>query len=252
MVKKGSASNARKTYIILAILLLSALNTVAQNYSASDTVTEYPNHGTFYHDRFVGRKTASGEVFDQNKFTAAHWKIKLGTYVLVTNKNTGKQVIVRINDRCPKRGVLDMTRRAATALGIRGCQPVTLRILPDGYVGQWLAQELMFDSVHSPRNNAPTNNAISQKKNNIPLFTPNNGNHGERYKIQLGDAPNHGAAYTMRMHLPENYREYLVVEQTSSDNLTVSIDLPLTQLQAEQLLKALHPSFPQARIVAFD
>ena len=70
----------RKMLVICAsLMLLSQLSTSnslhAQYYDWRDTVTEYPNKGTFYHDKFVGRKTASGEVFDQNKFTAAHWKL---------------------------------------------------------------------------------------------------------------------------------------------------------------------------------
>ncbi len=231
---------------------LSPFTSNAQNYSASDTVTEYPNHGTFYHDMFVGRKTASGEVFDQNKFTAAHWKIKFGTYVLVTNRNTGKQVIVRINDRCPKRGVLDMTRRAATALGIRGCQPVTLRILPDGYMERWLAQELLFDSVPHIRNNTPKSSVTPQKNSKIPIFAPSDTSHGERYKVQLGAVANHGVVYAMRQQLPDYYHEKIYVEQDGSERLIVSLNIPLTRQQSEQLLKALQPSFPQARIVSFD
>ena len=125
------------------------LGSRAQSYDVNDTVTEYPMKGTFYHNKFEGRKTASGEIFDQNLFTAAHWKIKKGTYVLVTNRNTGLQVIVKINDRCPRRGVLDMTRRAAHAIGIRGCQPVTVRILPEGYEKICEEQDAKFDSVPS-------------------------------------------------------------------------------------------------------
>ncbi len=105
--------------------------------------------GTIYHNRFEGRKTASGEVFNQNLFTAAHRHIKLGTLVMVTSKWSGKQVIVKINDRCPKSGVLDMTRRAANSIGIRGCQPVTVRILPDSYEPFWAAQDQWCDSVYS-------------------------------------------------------------------------------------------------------
>ncbi len=95
------------------------LTVAGQNYDVNDTVTEYLLKGTYYHNKFEGRKTACGEIFDQNLFTAAHWKIKMGTYVMVTNRNSGLQVIVKINDRCPKHGVLDMTHRAANAIGIR-------------------------------------------------------------------------------------------------------------------------------------
>lgn len=139
-----------KRLIALVTCLLGAWSIgLAQNYSWQDTVSIYPNYGTFYHDRFAGRKTASGEVFDQNRFTAAHWRIKFGTLVMVTNKKSGLQVIVKVNDRCPKRGVIDMSHRAANAIGIRGCQPVTLRVLPDTehYQRLWREQEQQFDSV---------------------------------------------------------------------------------------------------------
>ena len=138
-----------KSRLLLALLALLALPLAAQNYDYRDTLTEYPNRGTWYNNRFEGHKTASGEVFDQNKFTAAHWRIKLGTYVLVTNANTGLQVIVRVNDRCPKRGVFDMSHRAANAIGIRGSQPVTIRCLGPGYEQRWAEQDALFDSVYS-------------------------------------------------------------------------------------------------------
>jgi rare lipoprotein A len=54
---------------------------------------------SFYHNKFVGRKTATGEVFDQDKYTAASNHFKLGTYVKVTNQSNGKMVYVKVNDR---------------------------------------------------------------------------------------------------------------------------------------------------------
>jgi rare lipoprotein A len=54
---------------------------------------------SFYHDKFVGRKTATGEVFDNGNYTAASNHFKLGTYVKVTNQSNGKVVYVKVNDR---------------------------------------------------------------------------------------------------------------------------------------------------------
>jgi rare lipoprotein A len=54
---------------------------------------------SFYHDKFEGRRTATGEVFDNDKYTAACNKLQLGTYVKVTNTANGRIVYVRINDR---------------------------------------------------------------------------------------------------------------------------------------------------------
>ncbi len=74
---------------------------------------------SFYSNKFNGRKTASGELFNQQKLTAAHNTLPLGTYVRVTNLRNGKTVVVKINDRLHHRNkrIIDLTRAAATKLG---------------------------------------------------------------------------------------------------------------------------------------
>ena len=58
-------------------------------------------HASYYHDKFTGRRTASGQIFNNKKLTAAHKKLKFGTKVKVTSVVTKKSVIVTINDRGP-------------------------------------------------------------------------------------------------------------------------------------------------------
>ncbi|MFH7004647.1 septal ring lytic transglycosylase RlpA family protein [Flavobacterium bizetiae] len=58
-------------------------------------------HASYYHDKFNGRKTASGKKFDNNKLTAAHKKLPFGTKLKVTNELNKKSVIVEITDRGP-------------------------------------------------------------------------------------------------------------------------------------------------------
>lgn len=58
-------------------------------------------HASYYHDKFTGRRTASGQIFNNKKLTAAHKKLKFGTKVKVTSVVTKKWVIVTINDRGP-------------------------------------------------------------------------------------------------------------------------------------------------------
>lgn len=58
-------------------------------------------HASYYHDKFTGRRTASGQIFNNKKFTAAHKTLKFGTKVKVTSVATNKWVIVTINDRGP-------------------------------------------------------------------------------------------------------------------------------------------------------
>jgi rare lipoprotein A len=77
---------------------------------------------------YSGERTASGERAQPSGFTAAHRTLPFGTRVRVTNKNNGRSVTVRINDRGPfVRGrVIDLTPAAAHALGFNGLAPVTL------------------------------------------------------------------------------------------------------------------------------
>lgn len=69
---------------------------------------------SYYHNKFNGRKTASGEVFSNNKLTAAHRTYPFGTYLKVTNVANGKSVLVKVNDRGPftKGKELDLSRKA--------------------------------------------------------------------------------------------------------------------------------------------
>ena len=82
----------------------------------------YDQTGTasYYGARHHGKRTASGEPFDQHGLTAAHRQLPFGTRVLVTNLSNIKSVVVRINDRGPHtRGrLIDLSRQAAEQLGM--------------------------------------------------------------------------------------------------------------------------------------
>ena len=85
---------------------------------------------SWYGPRFHGKLTASGEVFNQEKFTAAHRTLPWGSRVKVINLANGKSVEVRINDRGPfaKGRVIDVSRAAARALGMVQSGITTVRI----------------------------------------------------------------------------------------------------------------------------
>lgn len=69
---------------------------------------------TYYADKFNGRKTSSGERFNNTKYTAAHMKFPFGTKLRVTNEQNGKFVDVVVNDRGPfsKKLEIDLTKKA--------------------------------------------------------------------------------------------------------------------------------------------
>lgn len=109
----------------------------------TDTIVEYKGkfkpfkksaHASYYADKFHGRRTASGRLYDKTKLTAAHKTLSFGTKVRVTNETNGKSVIVEITDRGPfVRGrEIDLSRKAfysiASSSGA-GYIKVTLEIL---------------------------------------------------------------------------------------------------------------------------
>jgi rare lipoprotein A len=71
-------------------------------------------HASYYHDKFNGKKTASGKRFDNKKLTAAHRKLPFGTKLRITNEANGKSVIVEVTDRGPfARGrEIDLSKKA--------------------------------------------------------------------------------------------------------------------------------------------
>ena len=77
-------------------------------------------YASWYGPGFHGRRTASGEIYNMYKFTAAHKTLPLGTYVKVINLENGRSVIVRINDRGPfvKGRIIDLSYAAAKKLGM--------------------------------------------------------------------------------------------------------------------------------------
>jgi len=86
-----------------------------------------------YSDSLSGRKTASGQRFNQKKLTAAHRSLPIGTKVRVTNLHNNKTVDVFINDRGPfhRNRVIDLSSAAASKIGMRkrGFAQVKLQII---------------------------------------------------------------------------------------------------------------------------
>ena len=83
---------------------------------------------SWYGPGFQGRLTANGERFNTNAYTAAHKTLPFGTKVKVTNKNNGRSVVVRINDRGPfvHGRVIDLSKASARAIGISGVADITM------------------------------------------------------------------------------------------------------------------------------
>jgi len=85
---------------------------------------------SWYGEPYHGRKTASGEVYDMNGWTAAHRTLPFGTWVEVTNLTNSKRVKVRITDRGPfvHGRIIDLSRAAAKEIDLIGPGIVQVRI----------------------------------------------------------------------------------------------------------------------------
>jgi len=88
---------------------------------------------SWYGPGFDGNLTANGEVYDMNGISAAHKTLPFGTLVRVIDRDTGRSIVVRINDRGPfiEGRIIDLSKGAAEKLGMvdRGIIDVGLRIV---------------------------------------------------------------------------------------------------------------------------
>ena len=90
---------------------------------------------TYYANNFQGKKTAYGERYDKNKYTAAHLTLPYNTIVKVTSLNNNKSVIVRINDRGPRGAnrIIDLSRVAAEEIDLvrKGVEKVKVEVFKE-------------------------------------------------------------------------------------------------------------------------
>jgi rare lipoprotein A len=99
-------------------MLTTTLAYLAAPAQAQDSKS-FSGNVSWYGAQFNGKKTASGELFDMHKPTAAHLKLPFKTKVLVEDPKTGNSVVVKVNDRGPfvKTRVMDLSREGARRLG---------------------------------------------------------------------------------------------------------------------------------------
>lgn len=110
-----------KLYLLLGVSLIAAGIIIGLTSSPGGDFYQ-TGVASWYGPNFQGNPTANGEIFDMNELTAAHKSLPFNTRVKVVHLSTGKEVVVRINDRGPfiKGRIIDLSRRAAEKLGIIG------------------------------------------------------------------------------------------------------------------------------------
>jgi len=117
-----------------ALILMISLTGVANASHHREHSTPHSGVMSGIASVYSGGKTANGEHASSGGLTAAHRSLPFGTMVKVTNRQSQRSVIVRINDRGPYVGgrVIDLTPAAARAIGFASLAPVTLSVVGHG------------------------------------------------------------------------------------------------------------------------
>ena len=117
------------TVLVLVLCLLAA----CAGKPAKTRPPGYEQTGlaSYYAHKFHGRKTASGERYNEKALTAAHPSLPFGTLVRVVNLRNKRAVTVRINDRGPfvKKRIIDVSYAAARKLKMVGQGVVPVRVI---------------------------------------------------------------------------------------------------------------------------
>lgn len=168
---------------------------------------------SWYGKPFDGRPTASGEIFDMNKLTAAHRTLPLGTVVRVENLSNHQKVDVKINDRGPfvADRIIDLSYAAGQQISMPGIATVTLQIL----------------------STPPTRAA--------PIFA-----------VQAGDFPDRASAATLREKMMQKYGTAQVVFRGRDQSWRVLVGVYATEQSANAVVAEINQQASPAFVVMVD
>ena len=206
---------------------------------------------TYYHNMFENRRTSSGEIFSQKKYTAAHKTLPLHTIVKVTNLSNGRSVLVKVNDRCPKRGVIDLSLIAAKQILLHktGTAKVKVEIVGENYkeilvnqdeILKRLDKENISDSMYNYKLDS-----IFHSKGII-----NDSVFSFSFYVRLCSINNVEDTSSIREQLSMSYKDMIKLEKVlNTDYYYVNIGSFLSIKLAEQALKDLKNTYKSAYIV---
>jgi rare lipoprotein A len=189
---------------------------------------------SWYGTDFHGKPTSCGEPYDMWAMTAAHKTLPLGTHVKVTHKQTGKTVIVRVNDRGPfvSGRVIDLSCRAAQELGSArtGLAPVRVEAV------QVASQEMVGKDTY-------------WKVDPVPSFR-----YGS-FTVQIGAFKEQQNAYRLKDRMAQGYREIQVTPTTYADNFFYRVQVGLYRdimVAQQEMARLKQQGFGDAFVVAME
>lgn len=161
----------KKLILFMALSLAVICGAFCEMYKANV-------EASFYADKFHGRKTANGEIFNMYDFTAAHKTLPFNTILKITNIGNGKSVTVRVNDRGPfvAGREIDLSKAAAQKLDMisSGTAQVSIEILQLGAetplstaTAKKASASVATSSGSTPKPTAPSETVQSSSENRV-------------------------------------------------------------------------------------
>lgn len=188
---------------------------------------------SWYGEPYHGRRTANGEVYDQEKMTAAHPTLRFGVVVEVTNYSNGLRTRVRINDRGPFVGnrAIDLSRAAAREIAMLGPGTARVRIEVVGLPGQ----------PAPPTTGAPLDPP--------PPELPSTDNDAT-FAVQIGAFANYENAVALRQQLADRALDVRLVSAPNAGVpggilWRVLVGRRLSRTEVEELSRTLRDDFPR-------
>ena len=183
---------------------------------------------SWYGDKFHGRRTSSGEVYDMYAMTAAHKTLPLGTWVRVRRLDSGRQVVVRVNDRGPfvHGRIIDLSYSAARELDMVGPGTARVEVVALGERRQTASGEAFVPmdyfsgaftfqvGAFTSRENAERLRARLAETFGDAHVTPYDRGDAVFYRVRVGRATDLASAETYERHLAANgYPDVFIVAE---------------------------------------
>ncbi|MCW3126213.1 MAG: rare lipoprotein [Bacteroidetes bacterium] len=219
------------TTVIFSLLLCAATATAQEVGMAS-----------FYHDYFNGKRTASGELYDSKKLTAAHKTLPIGTMIKVTNLANARSVIVRVNDRGPyvQGRILDLSRAGAEQLGYipAGSAKVSYEVINTPVI------EIKDTTRITPIIVEPMY-VITEVDTTIKML----------YGVKLGSFDDPKVAFTLSKDLKSKYKTVAYVQNVKmakGNFYRIYVGNFATQEEADKLQVVMKKLYPECRVVKYE
>lgn len=196
---------------------------------------------SFYHDYFNGKRTASGELYNSKKLTAAHRTLPIGTMIKVTNLSNDRSIVVRVNDRGPfvSGRMLDLSRAAAEQLGYvgAGSARVSMEVINNSVIE-------VQDTVHT----APLSDLMY-------MITEVDTCTRLQYGVKLGSFDDPKLAFTLSKELKSKYNAVAFVQNVKlvkGSLFRIYLGNFETIEEANKLRDALKKLYPESKVVSYD